>query len=84
MEIGRAQPLEEMTSAAYGVARDAVAEAFAVDCQVSTFFATAAQPAVLPDEESRTRHVPSERCSLIPVETGLEFLLLYYRAAVLD
>jgi len=31
-----------------------------VDCQVSTFFATAARPEGLPDEESRTRHVPSE------------------------
>ncbi|MEN8164382.1 MAG: hypothetical protein ABFS37_09645 [Acidobacteriota bacterium] len=43
---------------------DAVTEAFAVDCQVPTFFATAAQPAVLPDEGSHTRHPVGEAALL--------------------
>ena len=53
-----------MTSAAYGVSRDAVADGVAERCQVSAFFATTAWPEGLPDEESRTRHAPSERSLL--------------------
>jgi hypothetical protein len=50
-----------MTSAAYGVSRNAITEALAVGCPVSAFIATADESGVLPDEESRTRHAPSER-----------------------
>ena len=56
--IGRALPLRKMTSAAFGVGRDSVAEALAVGCPVSAFIATAEYSGVLPDEESRTRHAP--------------------------
>ncbi|RLE29320.1 MAG: hypothetical protein DRJ61_14805, partial [Acidobacteria bacterium] len=58
-----------MASAAYGVGRDSIADALAVDCQVSTFFATAAQPAGLPDEESRTRHLCGVlQCQLLEIQ----------------
>ena len=40
-----------MTSAAYGVSRDSIAEGVAVDCPVSPFFATTARLGVLPGEE---------------------------------
>jgi len=49
-----------MTSTAYGMGRDSVAEATAERCQVSTFFASTARLGGLPGEESRTRHAPSE------------------------
>ncbi len=38
-----------------------MAEGIAVGCQVSAFFATTSRSEGLPDEESRTRHAPSER-----------------------
>ena len=38
--IGRALPLQETTSAAYGVGRDSVANVTAVGCPVSAFIAT--------------------------------------------
>ncbi|RLE35401.1 MAG: hypothetical protein DRJ61_03410 [Acidobacteria bacterium] len=57
-------PLRKMTSAAYGVGRDSIANGFAERCQVSAFFAATAQMGGLPGEESRTRHAPSERCVL--------------------
>ncbi|RLE22158.1 MAG: hypothetical protein DRJ65_14465 [Acidobacteria bacterium] len=60
-EIGRKQPLRKTTSAAYDKGRHSIAVGTAVDCQVSAFFATTAQPSVLPDEESRTWHVPVRR-----------------------
>ncbi len=44
-----------------GFGRDSVAEGVAVGCQVSAFFATTSRAGVLPDEESRTRHAPSEK-----------------------
>ncbi len=47
-------PLREMTSAAYGVSRDSLANSVAEHCQVSAFFAATAQLGGLPDEESRT------------------------------
>ena len=59
--IVKEQPLRKMTSAAYTVGRHSISDGFAVDCQVSAFFATTAQPRVLPDEESRTWHVPVRR-----------------------
>ncbi len=40
---------------------DSIACALAERCQVSAFFSMAAQSGGLPDEESRTRHAPSER-----------------------
>ncbi len=52
--IVKEQPLRKMTSAAYTVGRHSISDGFAVDCQVSAFFAATAQPRVLPDEESRT------------------------------
>ncbi len=59
--IVKEQPLRKMTSAAYTVGRHSISDGFAVDCQVSAFFATTAQLRVLPDEESRTWHVPVRR-----------------------
>ena len=53
-----------MTSAAYGVSRDSIANGVAERCQVSAFFAATAQLGGLPGEESRTRHAPSERDAL--------------------
>ncbi len=53
---------------------DSFTNALAVDCQVSTFFATAARPEGLPDEESRTRHVPSER-ALFGLYVGVGYFL---------
>ncbi len=44
-----------------GFSRDSIADAAPADCQVSAFFATTAPAGGLPDEECRTRHVPSER-----------------------
>ena len=58
--IGRAWPLRKTTSAAYGVSRDSIANGAAVDCPVSTFFATSSWLGGLPGEENRTPHVPSE------------------------
>ena len=40
-EFGRQPPLRKMTSAAYGVSRDSIAEDVSVGCPVSAFFATA-------------------------------------------
>ncbi|RLE27577.1 MAG: hypothetical protein DRJ65_02365 [Acidobacteria bacterium] len=54
-----------MTSAAYDVGRDSIAEGAAVDCPVSTFSVSTARLGGLPGEEIRTRHVPSER---VPTE----------------
>jgi len=51
VEIERASPLRKMTSAAYDVGRDSIAEDTAVGCPVSPFFATAAQLGILPGEE---------------------------------
>ncbi len=53
-----------MTSAAYGLGRDSIAGGAAVGCPVSAFIATANRSGGLPDEESRTRHAPSERGAL--------------------
>ncbi|RLE18852.1 MAG: hypothetical protein DRJ65_20905 [Acidobacteria bacterium] len=53
-----------MTSAACGVSQHSIADRAAVGCPVSPFFASTAQLRVLPDEESRTRHVPSEKALL--------------------
>ena len=62
-----------MTSAAYGVGRDSIADGVAERCQVSAFFVPTAQGLRLPDEESRTRHAPSERGALWVVrQPGLE------------
>jgi len=49
-----------MTSAAYGVGRDSLANGVAERCQVPAFFVATAQLGGLPGEESRTRHAPSE------------------------
>ena len=59
-ELGRLQPLREMTSAACGVGRNAITETLAVGCPVSAFIEMVDESEVLPDEESRTRHAPSE------------------------
>ncbi len=61
--IGRASPLRKMTSAAYGVGRDSIADDTAVGCPVSPFFASTAQLRVLPDEERahQARPVGDER-----------------------
>jgi len=50
-----------MTSAAYGVGRDSIAEVTAVDCPVSPFFATAAWLGVLPGEERAHPARPGSR-----------------------
>jgi len=52
-------PLRKMTSTAYGVGRDSIANALAGDWQVATFFAATAQSGGLPGEENHTRHVPT-------------------------
>jgi hypothetical protein len=49
--VGEEPPLEEKTSAAYGIGRDSIAEAFAERCPVSPFFASTALLGVLPGEE---------------------------------
>ena len=49
--IGRTSPLREMTSAAYDVGRDSIADGAAVGCPVSPFFASTAWLGVLPGEE---------------------------------
>ncbi len=54
-----------MTSAAYTVGQHSIADVLAVDCPVSTFFATSFWLGGLPGEESRTRHVPSKRTLLV-------------------
>jgi len=54
-----------MTSAAYTVGRDSIAESVAVDCPVSAFFAAGLSFEGLPGEESRTPHVPSKRALLV-------------------
>jgi len=59
--IGRASPLREMTSAAYGVGRNSIADAPAVRCPVSAFFVTPVVSGDLLDEECCTRHAPSGR-----------------------
>jgi len=43
--------MREMTSAAYGVGRDSIADGAAVGCPVSPFFASTAWLGVLPGEE---------------------------------
>ncbi len=48
--------MREMTSTAYTVGLNSIAEMLAEGSQVSTFIATTARTVVLPDEESRTRH----------------------------
>ena len=58
--------MREMTSAAYGIGRDSIADGVAERCQVSAFFATTARAGGLPGEENRTRHAPSERALWLP------------------
>ena len=50
-ELGEGPPLEEKTSAACGVGPDSIADALAVGCPVSPFFASTAWLGVLPGEE---------------------------------
>ncbi len=50
-ESGEGPPLEEKTSAACGVGPDSIADALAVGCPVSPFFASTAWLGVLPGEE---------------------------------
>jgi hypothetical protein len=49
--IGKIPPLRKTASAAYGIGRDSIADATAVGCPVSPFFASTAQLRVLPVEE---------------------------------
>ena len=60
VEIGRASPLRETTSAAYGVGHHSIARAAAVGCPVSPFFASSVQGKgeFCPVKRGRTRHTP--------------------------
>ena len=59
VEIGRASPLREMTSAAYGVGRDSIADALAERCPARLSSQQLRWLEVYPMKKSHARHAPN-------------------------